>query len=163
MADIEWLKSEVTALQGPKSILSISLAPHCDASSFLFNNDLDSVRWAAGGHEGPWAVAKPLDVKVQEFTPIPGAEDKHIFDLDTSEDGFPVQVTPQCYAIPRDCLPTLQALEDWALDTARNHPRAFVGGIRGSFLSLARRYCECKRILPLVSFNAPQLPITSYS
>jgi hypothetical protein len=49
-------------------------------------------------------------------------------------------------------LPSLDTLVNWVLDTTRYHRRACFGsGFHGGFLSLALRYYECERDLPLVS------------
>jgi hypothetical protein len=88
---------------------------------------------------------------IQDFKPKSGAEEEHIFNAYSSKDGVKSTTAPQFYAIPRDSLPSLDILEAWALETVQDHPLAFIGGIRGSFLALARRYSDCKRPLPEVS------------
>lgn len=107
--------------------------------------------WATGGHDGPWKVANPLEIVIQDFTPRPGMEHRHIFNGKSPQDIGERATAPQFYAIPENSLPTLETLEAWALETTRNHSRAFIGAFHGSFLSLGRRYCECKKPLPLVS------------
>jgi hypothetical protein len=149
--DLAWLKEEVHARFGPRKTLSISLTAFCDANSLLFDTDVESQIWASGGHDGPWTIASPLEIVIQDFEPTAGKEYRHIFDRDPTDHPGEKSTAPQFYAIPADSLPNLETLEAWALETARNHPRAFFGRIRGPFLSLARRYCECKKPLPLVS------------
>ncbi|KAE9377782.1 hypothetical protein N431DRAFT_478944 [Stipitochalara longipes BDJ] len=147
--EVLWLKEEVPALFGPRKRLNISLTTFCDANSLVFNTDAGSQIWASGGHDGPWSVAKPLEIVVQDFIPTAGKEHRHIFERSPYAGSGGTTTAPQCYAIPDDSLPNLETLEAWALETSRHHPRAFVRRFRAPFLSLARRYCECKKPLPL--------------
>lgn len=147
--DLAWLETEVGHLYGPRKPLSLSLAVFCDSSSLLFDTDSNFTVWAAGGHDGPWSVASPLEIEVQAFQPKRGREHHHVFG--DPQDDNEAATSSRLFAIPEESLPSLEKLEGWALESARNHPRAFIGGIRGSFVSLARRYFECKQMLPLVS------------
>jgi hypothetical protein len=102
------------------------------------------------GYDGPLIDPASLDIEVQEFEPLPGKEHKHILNIwcaDTT-----TSTNPGFYAIPVDCLPSMDTLVTWVLDTTRYDGQACFGsGFHGTFLSLALRYYECERDLPLVS------------
>jgi len=145
-----WLKEEVPALSGPRKQSSVSLTAFCDAESLL--PDTASQIWTFGRHDGPWPIAKPLEIVVQDFSPRPGREYRHIFERSPYAVSGETTAAPQCHAIPEESLPNLETLEYWGLETARCHPRAFIKGLRAPFLMLARKYCEYKKPLPLVGF-----------
>jgi hypothetical protein len=100
----------------------------------------------------PWKKTIGLELKVRRFSPRDGAEELHCLPIH-DRDTFRSRLIPgEFYAIPADSLPTLEELEDWALDTViTNHAVGFLGGLRASFLTFARRYIECPSDLPLVS------------
>jgi len=107
--------------------------------------------WAGGDIEH-WKVAAPLELEVQAFKPRPNREFQHV-DMDVGPSDVAVStggMDLQYYAIPEASLPSLELLENWALDTTRHNKGALVGEFNGNFLSLARRYCECPKVLPLV-------------
>jgi hypothetical protein len=146
------LKNEVTPLFGPKAILRIAAYNLCDVSQFI--SGYADLIWAGGDVEH-WKVAAPLELEVQAFMPRPNREFQHI-----DEDIGPSEVAVssaekelQYYAIPEASLPSLELLENWALETTRYNKRALVGGFKGNFLSLARRYCESSKELPLVRYS----------
>jgi hypothetical protein len=164
---MRWIKNEIPSLHGPKEIIRIS------AYNLCYANDVapatwDDVDWILAddwdwvlseGLDESWKATKvvaPLELEVQSFHPSPGKESRHILStrvtysvVDSSSTTSPSG--SQYYAIPESSLPSLKVLEDWALATTKYHRKAFVGGFLGSFLSLARRYCECRKALPLVS------------
>ncbi len=101
---------------------------------------------------GPSLNQEParFDIQVQEFEPLPGKAHKHILDIWCAE--TPIFVNPGFYVIPVDCLPSLDTLVNWILDTTRYDGRACFGsGFHGGFVSLAFGHYECERDLPLLS------------
>jgi hypothetical protein len=93
-----------------------------------------------------------LEIQVKEFEPRTGMELEHSLDVTFSDGNETISTTPQFYEIPADCLPSLDELETWVLNTTRHSRRTvFNSGFHGTCFSLARRYCECGRELPLVS------------
>jgi hypothetical protein len=124
----------------------------CDLSNFSTPEKLNQAPWIwDGGYDEPFINSASLDIEVQEFKPLPGKEHKHILNI-WCEDTTTSTTNPGFYAIPEDCLPSLDDLVKWVLDTTRYSGRACFGsGFHGTFLSLALRYYECERDLPLVS------------
>jgi hypothetical protein len=100
----------------------------------------------------PWKKTIGLQLLVRKFSPREGSEGLHSLTLHDS-DSFQTRSIPgEFYAIPANSLPSLKELEDWATDTViTNHSVGFLGGLRASFLSFARRYSECEADMPLVS------------
>lgn len=159
---MKWLKKHVTPLHGPRTSVRICLVNFCDLSKFTTPEVLIQKPWIwIGGHDGPWIDSAYLDIEVQEFQPMQGKEHKHTLNVTWNGDTT-VSTRPHFYAIPEDCLPSLETLERWVLDTTRYSRRAFFGsGFHGTFLSLAVRYCECERDLPLVSVVLIDGPFSS--
>lgn len=159
---MKWLKQHVTPLYGPRKSVRICLANFCDISKFSPPDILSQLPWIwDGGHDGPRIGSACLDLTVQDFVPLQGKEHEHT--LDISRGGATITTSPQFYAIPEDSLPSLETLESWVLDTTRHSRRAFFGSsFHGTFLSLALRYCECERELPLVClcFHIPTCPFS---
>jgi hypothetical protein len=131
--------------------MQICLVNFCDLSNGSTLEMLNQAPWIwDAGNYGLLTEPANLDIQVQEFEPLPGKEHKHILDIWCAEDL--VFVNPGFYAIPVDCLPSLDTLVNWVLDTTRCDGRACFGsGFHGGFLSLALRYYQCERDLPLVS------------
>jgi hypothetical protein len=131
------------------------LVNFCDISAIVKDRDY----WA-GGHDGPWMPVPPLQIVVQDFEPGPGREIKHNLNVTLKDSKETVLTAPSYYAIPIDSIPTLEKLSSWALDSTRFQRRSlFDEGLQGSFMSLARRYHECKTVLPLVRLcTDSQLP-----
>jgi hypothetical protein len=131
--------------------MRICLVNFCDLSNISTPDMLNRVPWIwDGGYDGPFIDSASLDIEVQEFEPLPGKEHKHILNVGCA--GTTTSTNPEVYAIPVDCLPSLDTLVTWVLDTTRYSGRACFGsGFHGTFLSLALRYYECERDLPLVS------------
>jgi hypothetical protein len=143
--------------------MRLCLVNFCDLSYFSTPDILNQVPWIwDGGHDGPWIDSAYLDIEVQDFEPLPGEEHKHVLEVGWSE-GMTTSNTPEFYAIPTDCLPSLECLETWVLETTQHSRRACFGsGFHGTFLSLALRYCECERDLPLVSSLPLSIPLSSF-
>ncbi|KAH8685530.1 hypothetical protein BGZ60DRAFT_395392 [Tricladium varicosporioides] len=147
--DVSWLKTEITTLYGPKKVLRISPVSFCDQPASDNPRYKANRQWhytRAGGEDKPWRVAAPLELEIQAFQP------RSNLDNDLTGSAIPsltISDDPELYAIPEKSLPSLETLEVWALNTTRQHRRALVGGFQGAFLSLARRYCECERDLPM--------------
>jgi hypothetical protein len=153
--EVKWLHNNVTPLRGPRRTMSICLVNYCDLSNFTTPDVLDLTPWIwDGGHDGPWVDSSCLEIEVQDFEPLPGKEYKHILDVTLSDSNKTVSTSPRYNAIPTECFPSLETLETWVLDTTRHSRQAFFAStFHGTFLSLALRYCECERDLPLVSFS----------
>lgn len=138
-------------LHGPKRSVFISPINLCDVTALQLLDPASKIY--AGGHDGLFSVAAPLIVEVQDFVPRENHEDKYILAI-RYQHTLPRRtrsIKPEFFAIPEESLPSLETIQNWVLDATRRYRRAFVGGFYGSFLSLARRYCECERELPLVS------------
>lgn len=131
--------------------MQICLVNFCDLIECSTPEMLNRAPWIwDAGYDGPLIEPASLDIQVQEFEPLPGNEHKHILDIWRVDK--PISVNPGFFAIPVDCLPSLDTLVNWVLDTTRYSGRACFGsGFHGTFLSLALRYYECQRELPLVS------------
>lgn len=146
--DIRWLKRNLTPLRGSRRIVELSLVNFCDISAWVKDHDYT---WD-GGHDGPWMPVAPLQITVQDFEPGPGREIKHNLNVTLTDSKKTVLTAPSYYAIPADSIPTLETLSRWALDSTRFQRRSiFDEGLQGSFMSLARKYYECRSVLPLRS------------
>jgi hypothetical protein len=138
----------------------LSLVNFCDISAFV--NDQDYT-WN-GGHDGPWMPVAPFQIVVQDFDPEPGREIKHHLNVTFGDSKETVLTAPSYYAIPTDSLPTLEMLSQWGLDSTRFERRCiFDERLQGSFMSLARKYYECKTFLPLVGLCQAVLKSPSHS
>jgi hypothetical protein len=136
--------------------MQICLVNICDLSNGSTPEMLNQSPWiwdGVGGYDEPLIEPPSLDIQIQEFEPLQDKEHKHILDIRCAESADePIFVNPGFYAIPVDCLPSLDTLINWVLDTTRCDGRACFGsGFHGGFLSLALRYYQCERDLPLVS------------
>jgi hypothetical protein len=152
--DLSWIKDEIPLLMSPKRIVQLSFWDHCDTNIFLerSNNTWD------GGHDGPYVLPELFKIEVQDFVPHPGRQNRHNLDVFEDYDNM-VPAENFYYAIPEKSLPTLEDLETWALELTRYKRRAIFGdSLQGAFMSLARRYYECKPALPLVSLIFCFLP-----
>ena len=100
----------------------------------------------------PWKETVGLQVQVQRFIPREGREGEHSLALHDS-DSFQIRTIPaEFHAIPEELLPTVQELEDWAMNTVITyHTEGFLGGLRGSFFSFAHRHSQSTAEIPLVS------------
>lgn len=158
--DNRWLKRNLPPLQGPRRIVEVSLVNFCDISAFVKDKDYT---WN-GGHDGPWIPVTPLQLVVQDFEPRPGRAIKHNLNVTLVDSKKTILTAPSYYAIPADSLPTLERLSQWALESTRLQRRSlFDEGLQGSFMSLARRYYECKNELPLVRICLPILaPVSPF-
>lgn len=147
----------VTPLRGPKRIIRICLFNSCGLSKYSAPTALNPVPWIwDGGHDGPWRGPSEFEIEVQDFVPLPSSSDEHVMDVQlTGRNGDTTMPTPpQYYAISAECLPSLDILEAWVLDTTLHSRRAFfASGFQGTFISLAVRYSECTKYLPLVSLK----------
>ncbi|KAF4630237.1 hypothetical protein G7Y89_g7900 [Cudoniella acicularis] len=160
--DTEWLKSHVTSLYEPKELLRISSISFCDQPGEDNPYYLAKQKWdynRAGGEDPKirWEAPNPLELEVQAFKPKPNGEYQHFPGRDTSNSTFAIPSVAAStdlyfYVIAENSLPSLDSLEAWALHTTKLHKCALVGGFQGDFLSLARRYCECKKELPMKDF-----------
>lgn len=145
-SDIDWLKNKVGPLQGSKQSLKISFA------NFTIPQEL----WRScgtvytGGFCDPWTAAVPLDIEVQGFVPQSDNGDDYSLDLLHYDEQVVSSMRPAYCVIPAGKLPSLDTLENWAMETSRCHRRAFMGGFRGSFLSFATRYADSPKDLPMV-------------
>jgi hypothetical protein len=145
--DNRWLRRNLPPLQGPRRIVELSLVNFCDISAVVKDKDYT---WD-GGHDGPWIPVTPLQIVVQDFEPRSGREIKHNLNVTLMDSQKTFLTQSSYYAIPADSLPTLDRLSRWALDSTQFQRRSiFDEGLQGSFMSLARRYYECKTALPLV-------------
>ena len=111
------------------------------------------------GHDGPWRGSSELIIEVQDFVPLPSSSAEHEMHVQlTGLNGdATVRTQPQYYAIPTECLPSLNVLEAWVLDTTFTLSRAFfASGFQGTFFYLAVMYSECRKDLPLVSLKSFQ-------
>ena len=142
----------MASLQGQRKAMRICLFNSCDLSHFTTPSNINRVPWVwDGGYDGPWIDSACLDIVVQNFEPLPDKEEKHILQVALPDGGID-SISPQYNAMPSDCLPSLETLEAWVIDTNRHSRRAFFRScFHGTFLSLALRYCDCERTLPLVS------------
>ena len=145
--DLGWQRRNIPLLQGPRRMIELALVNFCDISAFVKDKDYT---WA-GGHDEPWTTLPPLRLVVQNFEPRPGREIKHNLNVTLVDSKKTVLTPPSYYAVPEASLPTPEQLFNWALDSAQLQRRSIFGeGLQGSFMSLARRYYECKASLPLV-------------
>ena len=145
--DGRWLRRNVTHLHSSRRIVELSLVNLCDISSLVEHQEHN----LNGGHHGPWTPVTPLRIVVQDFNPGSGRELKHYLNVALMDGKKTVLTAAPCNAIPADSLPTLEQITQWALDSAWAYRRSiFDEGLQGSFMSLARRYYECKTVLPLV-------------
>jgi hypothetical protein len=146
---MEWIRDEITLpLHGPKKYFQLSLVNACDISSPYFD---ESGRISVSAHEDPHIPTVALEIEVQEFYPSPGREKFHDLII-SDENASVITIEKSYYAITPDSLPTLDDLERWSFESARSRSIVlFVNKLQGSFIALARRYCECKTVLPLVS------------
>lgn len=146
--------------------MKICLFNSCDLSNFTGPNNLDRAPWVwDGGYDGPWMDSACLDIVVQNFEPLSHKEEKHILQVALPDGGID-SISPQYSAMPSDCLPSLETLEAWVIDTNRHSKWAFFRScFYGTFLSLALRYCGCEKALPLVStrFFLLLLPLLFFS
>ena len=131
--------------------MRICFVNFCDLSNCSTPDMLNRAPWIwDSGYDGPFIDSASLDIEVQEFEPLPGKEHQHVLNIWCA--GTANSPNPGFYAIPADCLPSLDTLVTWVLDTTRYDGRACLGsGFHGTFLTLALRYTECERDLPLVS------------
>lgn len=94
-------------------------------------------------------TAAPLEIQVQSFTPLSGRENHHQLHFRGLRQIIPGD---EFYAIPEKSLPSLEDIEEWALETMVSYPRhAFLGWLRSTFVHFARSYYESDKDLPLVS------------
>ena len=152
--EVKWLKNNVTPLRGPRRTMSVCLVNYCDLSNFATPDVLNLVPWIwDGGHDGPWIDSSCLEIEVQDFDPLPGKEHKHTLEVTLAGSNDTISTSPQFYAIPTECIPSLDILETWVLDTTRHSRQAFFAStFHGTFLSLALRYCECVSMFSECSF-----------
>ncbi len=133
----------------------------CDLSKYSAPSIMSLVPWVwDGGHDGPWRGSSELIIKVQDFVPLPSSSAEHEMNVQLTglNCDATVRTQPQYYAIPTECLPSLNVLEAWVLDTTLHSRRAFfASGFQGTFFSLAVRYSECQKDLPLVSLNSSRV------
>lgn len=150
--DEKWLKNHVTPLHGSRRNMKICLYNDCDLSQFSPTDMWIQASWIwYGGYDGPRIKSACLELEVQDFEPLRGKEHEHCLEVNRFG-ARTFSINPRFYGIPTDSLPTLETLENWVLDTTRHSRRSFFGSsFHGTFLSLALRYCECERELPLVS------------
>jgi len=151
--DLSWIKDEIhLPLIGSTRTIQLSFWDKCDTNIFLERSGAvaHGALWN-GGHDGPYSLPAVLDIKIKEFVPQPGREHRH--NLRVLVNGTTPELAQNSYyAIPSDSLPTLESLETWALELTRFRRRAIFGdNLQGSFMSLARKYAECEKLLPLVS------------
>ena len=148
---MEWLHDEVTPLTGPIQTLSLFLYNHYhNSASTGVTPGIDL--GPATDQKSKWSSAFALDIHVQTFCPKDDTEANHILTVHETWSNKFHRIPGQFYAIPEEKLPKIQNLEDWALDTLLSHHSvAFVGGLRAALLTLARRYHESRKDLPLVS------------
>ncbi len=128
--------------------MQLSFWDLCDTNIFLerSNNTWD------GGHDGPYILPSLFEIDVKDFEPHPAKRNRHNLCVFEDYDST-VPAKDLYYAIPEESLPTLEGLEAWVLSLTRFKRRAIFGdSLQGSFMSLARRYYECERVLPLVSY-----------
>ena len=93
--------------------MQICLVNFCDLSNCSTPEMLNQAPWiwdGVGGYDGPLIEPASLDIQVQEFEPLPGKEHKHILDIWCADES--ILVNPGFYAIPVDCLPSLDTLVD---------------------------------------------------
>lgn len=133
-SDLDYLRKEVTPLEGPTQTLTLFLYNyHLDTAGFA--DDFTYKRNPAEKYAGiplPWKKTVGLQLQVRKFSPRDGAEDIHSLALHDT-DSFQTRYIPgEFYAIPAKLLPTLQELEDWAMDTVMTyHAVGFLGGLWG--------------------------------
>jgi hypothetical protein len=146
--DLSWVQQEIPSrLTSPKRIVQLSFWDLFDTNIFLerSNNAWD------GGHDGPYILPALFEIEVQDFEPDPAKQSRHNLCMFEDYDST-VPTENFYYAIPEESLPTLESLETWMFELTRFKRRAIFGeSLQGSFMSLARRYYECERTLPLVS------------
>ena len=75
------------------------------------------------GNDRPWIEPACLDIEVQDFELLPRSEHEHMLEVALSDSrGDSASLSYE--TIPMECLPSLEKIESWVIDSTRQLKRA---------------------------------------